>query len=288
MVDHSHQSDNEENQEESTSSQESGFLSLEEIQERVEEKFAKYGLTREDVDLVDTALENGETPDVSAEKLQAYHEMNEASSQELRDSLDGFLESIRPKVELPTWQVDNVFAAWSGDLSNTLGKAFTKSLPKFFTQPEFLGPSVLQGYLKDAGFFKNVFSDGIMPRRPGFPTPPVNVFSGFDFTKLSAFVSQPEIGEQLDELIDESDELEEFAEENVDEIEQATNSSPKVAKRISVVLLYVLYFSLHFYMIAGLPFNQVAQMLLAGLTSRGSVDDIRTLFKKDKDNKDGE
>lgn len=72
MTDHSHRSDDGNNSEENDSSGESGFLSWEEVQKRVEDKFANYGLSREEVELIDKALENAETPDVSPEKMQAH------------------------------------------------------------------------------------------------------------------------------------------------------------------------------------------------------------------------
>lgn len=283
MTNNSHQSDDENTPAESDSSGVSRFLSWEEVQKRVEEKFAKYGLTREEVDLIDEALENGETPDVSAEKLQAHYDMNEDSDQELRDSIDGLLESIRPKYNLPTWQVDNVVAAWSGDLSNTLGQAFAKSLPKFFAQPAILGPSLLQGYLKDTGFFKNVFSDGFMPWRPEFSAPSVSVFSGFDFTQLSAFVSAPGVEEELDELIEANDEVRDFAEDSASEVAESAGVSRPVAMRLSVAAVYVIHWGLVLFIMTGLPMNDLVPLIIATLSARGDAKDVIARFKKENE-----
>lgn len=235
MVDYSHHSDDEENRDEENSSQRSGFLSWEELQQQVEEKYAKYGLTRDEVDHIDTALDNDDSPNVSPEKLQAYHEMNEATHQEFKDAVDGLLESIRPKFELPKWQIDNVRAAWTGDLANTIGANFTKSLPKFFQNPEFLGPGILHSYLKDAGMFRGLFPIRTMPWLKDMPALPGNVLSGMDFTQLSAFVRNPQVEEELDELIEENDEVREFAEDSATDVAESAGVSRPVAMRLAVV-----------------------------------------------------
>lgn len=210
--------------------------------------------------------------------------MTEDDNRELRRALDGLFESIRPRVELPKWQVENVYSAWSGNLAKTLGSAYTQSLPKFCTNQSVMGAGLLHGYLKDAGFFRNMFSLQTMPWMRSTPVLSRNLLSGFDFTQLSTFVSSPEVEEGLDELIEANDEVKDFAEDSVSEVAESTGVSRPVAMRLSVAAVFVIHWGLVLFILTGFPLSELIPFIIATLSARGDAKDVIARFKaEDKD-----